>query len=118
MYRGNAYYRKDLFVSREDAAIDFVLVFCAAGQSSEIYVNGRFCDAYPGGYTPNIVDISPYLSQGSNEILIVCDNSPSEDVIPVSGILTSTTGFMKRSICAGLGAFPLIRRHMVWTGCT
>ena len=70
MYRGKAYYRKDLFVSREDAAIDFVLVFCAAGQSSEIYVNGRFCDAYPGGYTPNIVDIDVYKRQFQKDLAI------------------------------------------------
>lgn len=119
MYRGKAYYRKDLFVSREDAAIDFVLVFCAAGQSSEIYVNGRFCDAYPGGYTPNIVDISPYLSQGSNEILIVCDNSPSEDVIPVSGDFNLNNGLHEKVYLCRVGrvsfdpqAYGMDRMHV------
>lgn len=107
MYRGKTYYRKALFVGREQAAIDFVLGFHAAGQASELYVNGHLCSVYPGGYTPNLVDISPYLCQGNNELLIVCDNTPSEERIPVSADFNFNNGLHEKVFLCRVGRASL-----------
>ncbi len=46
------------------------LCFGAVDESCAVYVNGHYCGGHKGGYTPFAMDISPWLVQGINHLVV------------------------------------------------
>lgn len=57
----------------------------AASNTAVLLVNGRYAGEHHGGFSPFIVDITPYINFGvSNSIVIVVNNSSRTDVMPIA----------------------------------
>lgn len=89
-YRGDAFYRTTIEISEEFCVNQ--LLFKQAAQRATVYVNGKeACDHF-GGYTPFTVDISPYLQEGENEILVRTNNEMDLTMAPVSSDFNKNNG--------------------------
>ncbi len=73
---GQAWYRKKVYIGREDAGKRIFLEIDGAMSFSSVWCNGCFAGGWPYGYTSYRVDITPYLVPGENTIAIRLDNPP------------------------------------------
>lgn len=82
---GNGWYRK-CFDWKEQGKIA-TLVFDGIYMDSTVYINGSFAGEWKYGYSAFVLDITPYLMQGENEILIkVAFRSPNSRWYSGAGI--------------------------------
>lgn len=82
LYRGRSEYSTevDIDLLKNKTA---VLYFGCAFHTAEVYVNGAFAGAHKGsGYTPFEFDITAYLTEGKNSILVTVDNDKNNEMLP------------------------------------
>lgn len=82
-YRGECYYKKifDTPLHREGERI--CLDILALSLCGKVFVNGMETGSHEGGYSSFVVDITDALNaNGSNEILILADNSEHSHIYP------------------------------------
>ena len=91
-YRGKAYYRYTLNIGRKDLQRPTFLLFEGAAQAATVSVGGRQAATHKGGYTPFVVPVSEYLSEGNNEISVCTDNTLDTSLIPVSSDFNKNNG--------------------------
>ena len=72
---GKGYYKKKFNLSASELEKIHRLYFEGVYMNSEVWVNGRLAGGWPYGYTSFWVNISPYLKEGDNEIIVKVDNS-------------------------------------------
>jgi beta-galactosidase len=89
-YRGDSWYKKTLYVPASWKEKDVYLYFEGAGQSAEVFVNGKAIGKHRGGYTFFSFPISTaltFLAEGNaaNEVVIRVNNSLDEDLPPTFG---------------------------------
>lgn len=82
-YRGVGWYQKSWNFSSE--GLRQFLEFEAINQEATIYVNGKEAGSHLGGYTAFNFDITDYMMEGKNEVLIRVDNSHHENIPPLKG---------------------------------
>ncbi|MRX64786.1 DUF4982 domain-containing protein [Maribacter sp. RZ05] len=80
--RKGSWYKKYLNVPNIDTNKNYFLYFEGANINSEIYINGNNAGGHIGGYIGFDIDITPYLKNGSNEVLVRVDNGYNRDIIP------------------------------------
>lgn len=98
-YRGDAYYCTTInayvplsLEAKGEGIRGYSLLFKQAAQRATVYVNGtEVCDHF-GGYTPFTVDISPYLKDGDNEVLVRTNNEMDLTMAPVSSDFNKNNG--------------------------
>jgi beta-galactosidase len=83
MFKGKCCYEKKLDISKEDINKFIFLEIGAAGMISKVYVNGQLAGGSRCGYSMFRVFLKPFLKMGINEISIMVDNSPHDDVYPL-----------------------------------
>lgn len=82
-YRRNAsWYRKDLKLSKIEREKKYLLYFEGANITAEVYVNGDKAGEHIGGYIGFEIDITSYIKDGVNEILVRVDNGYDRNIIP------------------------------------
>ena len=81
-YRGLSWYKKRF--QRPNSQKSY-LRFEAVNQEANIYVNGKIAGSHLGGYTAFNIDITDFLIDGNNEILVSVDNSHNENAPPLKG---------------------------------
>ncbi len=94
-YRGIGWYQKDVFIpaSWKDKSIYIYLE--GSGQLTEVFVNGKSAGKHIGGYSAFSFDISSFLQTGNNVLRIIVDNSPNDDIAPLSGDFTFFGGIYR-----------------------
>lgn len=92
-YRGNTYYKRSIEVSGVGVR-RFYLLFKSASQQSTVAVNGMPMGYHKGGYTPFVIDITDALQDGSNEIMVGCDNKMDLTLAPVSSDFNKNNGLV------------------------
>ena len=80
-FRGACLYKKALKKAELPVADQYYLEICGANSSADVYVNGEKLAHHDGGYSTWRVNLTGALAE-ENEIAIVVDNSPSEEVYP------------------------------------
>lgn len=80
--RNSSWYKKTIDFEVIAADKSYLLYFEGANISTHVYVNGQKVGTHIGGYLGFEVDITPYIKQGPNELLIRVDNSYNRDIIP------------------------------------
>jgi beta-galactosidase len=68
---GTGWYRKTFEAPADWAGKRVRLEFEGAYQNAELWLNGRFLDEHPYGYTSFIVDLTPLLKSGARNTLVV-----------------------------------------------
>ena len=81
LYRGTAFYAKELEKSELPEADQYYLELCGANSSASVYVNGRKLASHDGGYSTWRVNITDAL-KAKNLIVIEVDNSVNDTVYP------------------------------------
>ena len=84
-YRGQGTYRKSLTIPASDIGKRMFLHFEAAQSVADVNVNGTHVGQHRGGYTAFAFEITDFVHEGVNEIVVEVSNEPQKDVIPLSG---------------------------------
>lgn len=79
-YQGIGWYKKTILLNSIDESKRYIIQFDAVDYLSELYVNKKITGKHEGGYTPFWYDITEFLIEGENEILLrVNDPEPTEE---------------------------------------
>jgi beta-galactosidase len=82
-YRRNAsWYKKTLPITQIDKNKRYLLYFEGANISKQVYVNNELAGEHVGGYVGFEFDITDYLKEGENTLLVRVDNGYNPEVIP------------------------------------
>ena len=81
LYRGTAYYAKELKKVDLPVADQYYLEFNGANSSANVYVNGKKVASHDGGYSTWRVNVTEEL-QDENLIVVEVDNAANEIVYP------------------------------------
>ncbi len=84
--RWNAFYRTELNIDKIEDNKTYLLDFEAVDYIAEVYVNGRLAGQHEGFFAPFTVNISDYIHQGKNTLLIVVKNDITTTGFPVNGM--------------------------------
>ncbi|GIQ61098.1 beta-galactosidase [Flavobacterium collinsii] len=82
-YRRDAsWYQKKLSLAKIDPNQRYYLYFEGSNVTTKVYVNGTEAGGHIGGYIGFTIDITPFIKEGNNEILVRVDNSYDIEIIP------------------------------------
>ncbi|MGA3068103.1 MAG: glycoside hydrolase family 2 TIM barrel-domain containing protein [Tepidisphaeraceae bacterium] len=94
-YRGPAWYRLHLISKFPQQNRQTYIRFDAASLAAQVYVNGQLAGAHRGGFAAFCFNITQYLKPDNNLIAVRVDNSPSNDIPPLSGDFTIFGGLYR-----------------------
>ncbi|MDD3763105.1 MAG: glycoside hydrolase family 2 TIM barrel-domain containing protein [Nevskiales bacterium] len=80
-YRGVVWYRRD-FDWRRPSGRRVYLYFGGANFRKSVYLNGRLLARHAGGFTPFNIDVTDYLVDGNNRLIVKVDSRSGADEIP------------------------------------
>lgn len=80
--RSASWYKKNLVITNIDANKLYKLYFEGSNITTKVYVNGKDVGEHIGGYIGFTLDITKFITEGSNEVLVRVDNSYNIEVIP------------------------------------
>jgi beta-galactosidase len=102
--RSASWYKKTLNITSVDPNKIYYLYFEGANITTLVYVNGKEAGTHIGGYIGFDIDMTKYLIQGNNEILVRVDNSYNREIIPsqksdffIYGGITRDVWFMTKT---------------------
>lgn len=110
-YVGTGWYRKHLFITKEELAQCISLEFDGAFLQTDVFVNGQLAGSHTGGYTGFCIDLSKALHAGDNVIAIRVDNHWHPNVAPRAGEHTFSGGIYR--------SVRLVKKqpiHISWCG--
>ncbi len=94
-YKGVGWYRKKLSLSKDWNGKQIFLKFEAASKAASVFVNGQPVGEHQGGYTAFTIDITPYCSFSSPNVIAVKVDNAREDIPPISGDFTFFGGIYR-----------------------
>lgn len=95
-YRGKGWYRKSLFIGKENQGKVVQIYFEGANQVVELYVNGKLAGTHKGGYTRFTFDITSYIEYDKNNLIAISvDNSYDASIPPLSADFTFFGGIYR-----------------------
>jgi len=95
-YRGAAWYRRTLHLSRVRNGQRHFLEFDGALLVAEARVNGQAAGRHAGGFARFRFDITDLLQDGDNEIVVRVDNAPDSGIAPLAGDYTLAGGLYRK----------------------
>ncbi|CAA9196534.1 glycoside hydrolase family 2 protein [Flavobacterium collinsii] len=82
-YRRDAsWYQKKLNLAKIDPNQRYYLYFEGSNVTTKVYINDTEAGGHIGGYIGFTIDITPFIKEGNNEILVRVDNSYDIEIIP------------------------------------
>ena len=72
---GKYRYTKRFSLTAEQAGKRVSLLFEGVYRNAEVFLNGKKAGAHKYGYTEFYVDVTPFVKEGENELLVTVDNS-------------------------------------------
>lgn len=95
-FRGDGWYRKNLFFENADKEKLIYLRFQGANTKTDVYVNEQHAGSHLGGYTAFCIDITPFINFGkSNLIAVKVNNERNEEVAPITADFTFYGGIYR-----------------------
>jgi beta-galactosidase len=79
-YQGVAWYKKTLCTEKKWKQV--YIRFGAVNKKAEIWCNGDYVGQHQGGFSAFTLDLTTYLQDGDNEILVKADNSNELPIYP------------------------------------
>ena len=84
-YQGIGWFKKLITINEIDSNKRYILNFNAVDYLSELYINKNLAGKHEGGYTPFSFDVTEFINEGANEILLRV-NDPATDEEGTEGI--------------------------------
>ena len=81
-YEGTIWYRKKFDYSVKEANNRVFLYFGAINYEAHIYLNGHKLGMHVGGFTPFNFEITNYLKETGNSLIVKVDNKRKQDAVP------------------------------------
>ena len=94
-HRGTCFYKKVLNKSDLPEGLQTYLEFEGTNSSAELYVNGKKVMHHDGGYSLWRANITDYLQEEENEVLVVVDNLPNDYIYPQTADFTFYGGIYR-----------------------
>ena len=82
---GRGWYRKTFTLKKADVGQRLQLYFEGVYMNSTVYVNGQRAGGHPYGYASFFVDVTPFVREGRNEVVVAVDNSQQKNCRWYSG---------------------------------
>ncbi|SCP98006.1 glycoside hydrolase family 2 protein [Anaerobium acetethylicum] len=79
-YQGPAWYKKTLTLESDWKEV--YIRFGAVNKKAEVWCNGKSAGQHLGGFSAFTFDLTPFLQDGENEILVKADNSNELPIYP------------------------------------
>ena len=95
-YRGPAWYRRTLQLSRVRNGQRHYLEFDGAFLITDVWVNGRQAGRHAGGFARFRFDVTDMLQAGDNELVVRTDNGPGTEAAPLGGDYTMYGGLYRK----------------------
>ena len=92
-YQGIAWYRKSLL--KEDGWNEVYIRFGAVSKKAEVWCNGAFVGSHEGGFSAFTLELTDFLNDGENEILVKADNSSELPIYPMFADFTFFGGIYR-----------------------
>ena len=100
-YRGSCCYKKTLRREEIEDGEEIYLEFEGVNSSADIYVNGKLLAHHDGGYSTFRCNITEAL-QEENEICVIADNAPNDQVYPQMADFTFYGGIYRNVFLLGV----------------
>lgn len=95
-FRGDGWYRKNIFFEKEDREKLIFLRFQGANTKTDVYINEQPAGTHIGGYTAFCIDITPFIHFGkSNLLAIKVNNERDESIAPITADFTFYGGIYR-----------------------
>ena len=95
-YRGIGWYRIHCPVDAGYTNREFFLKFDGANIVTDVYVNGNFVGEHQGGFAAFVLDVTPWLSAGTDNVIAVkVNNAANAGVPPLSADFTFFGGIYR-----------------------
>lgn len=105
--RGEGTYKRTLTIPASMAGKCVWLKFDGAASASSVIIDGCKIGTHTGAYSPNLLDISPYVSVGKSHDLTVKLTNADKDVPPHSADFTFMGGLYRDAWLIGLSPLHL-----------
>lgn len=89
------WYKKSINIDKSMLEKALFLHFEGANQRTEVYINNKKVGEHFGGYTFFCFDITSFVHEGNNELLVAVDNSYDPDIPPLSADFTFFGGIYR-----------------------
>ena len=83
--RWNAFYRTELSLYKKQEGKSYLLDFEAVDYIAEVYINGRMAGHHEGFFAPFSVNVTDYIHEGKNVLLVVVKNDVTSTAVQVDG---------------------------------
>ncbi|MDX6405212.1 MAG: beta-glucuronidase, partial [Blastocatellia bacterium] len=83
LYEGTVWYKKSFDYQRKENTRLFVY-FGAANYLADVYLNGEKIGRHEGGFTPFNFEITNWVRERSNSLIVKVDNQRRRDAVPTS----------------------------------
>lgn len=93
-HRGLCWYKKSFTINEKISGKVFI-EFEAVNSVANVYINGNHLGEHRGGYSLFRFDITDFLIDGENELLVSADNSHFEEVYPLFADFTFYGGIYR-----------------------
>ena len=80
-YEGTVWFKKS-FDYKKSAGKRAFLYFGAINYKSIVYLNGKLLGKHEGGFTPFNFDVTDYINNGENFVIVKVDNKRSKENVP------------------------------------
>ncbi len=95
-FRGEGWYKKQIFISKNRQTEKVFLYFEAVGQKATVFVNDQEVGKHKGAYTAFSFEITPYIKFGEeNKIVVKADNRHDKSIPPLSGDFSTSGGIYR-----------------------
>lgn len=82
LYEGNIWYRKKFDYKKKDSTNRIYLYFGAVNYETHVYLNGKKVGMHKGGFTPFNFDITDFLKEKDNSLVVKVDNKRKKEGVP------------------------------------
>lgn len=108
--RGAGLYKKTFTVEKRSDKC-YYLDFLGVNSVCEVILNGETVGTHRGGYTRFCFDVTDTLQNGENTLLVLVDNSPFPDVIPLEADFTFFGGIYRAVYLTETEAAHFVSQH-------
>lgn len=107
-YRGVCVYQKTFSAPKTDGKV--FIEFKGVNSSARVYLNSKFVIEHDGGYSTFRAEITPFMNENENVLVVYVDNSVRDDVYPQTADFTFWGGIYRdvNLICVPQEHFDLL----------
>lgn len=107
---GARLYKRDLLLEQPGTQRQYFLAFDAVAGVCKAWLNGQLLGEHRGGYARFCFALGDAAKPGTNELLVLADNTHYDDLIPLGGDFNNYGGIYRdvELICVGQTHFDLL----------